>query len=162
MGCTTSNTGELKYENILLPLPVPGSGWKTKRDTKPHVTLTTWQKQDEKLQLTILHGKHKLPPDNFRAVMDDHAQKTLTTTFESKTISEAPVNNYPTLLWETSATLNNGTKATTVALYIRGNDAAYLVVRSWFKATVCEEQKNIWINYLRSVKVIDTRNRTKE
>jgi hypothetical protein len=61
------------------------------------------------------------------------------------------------LLWETSGTLNNGTKVQTLALYIKGNDAAYSLIRSWFETTVSEEENRTWIDYLFSVKVVDTR-----
>ena len=156
-GCTTSNSGDLKYENILMPQPMPSTGWKTSQSKRTHSTWLVWNKENEKLLLDIFHGKNRFTPEKYRTVVDYNAQQRLTTSFESKTLKEGSVNNYPMLLWETSAMLKNGSKVTTLCLYIQGNDAGYGLIRSWFKAEVPADERQTWIDYLLSVKVVDNR-----
>ena len=156
-GCSTMQRGGLVDENILLKLPIPGSGWTNQSGEKGDDSIMIWQKKDEFFKVTISHDRFRPEPGRFRSGMDDAARQNLTTEFQSKELKAGLVNNYPMILWQTEATLKSGAKTENLFLYIKGNDATYLVDRRWIQTQVSDAEKQLWIDYMSTISVCDNR-----
>jgi hypothetical protein len=154
--CSTTQAG-FRDENILLNLPIPESGWAFGSGKKNGDDVEVWAKEREWLRVDILHGRGRQMPEQFQSGVDEAARKNLTKDFESTALKKGFVNNYPMILWQTSATLNNGSKIFSLFLYIEGNDAGYWVNRRWLNLSVSQTDKELWVKYLSSISVCDSR-----
>ena len=155
--CSTTSRRGFRDENILLNLPIPESGWTFRSGKEKGDDVMVWSKDREWLRVSILHGWGKQTPQKFRFGIDDAARNNLTSHFESTVLKEDFVNNYPMILWETDATLKDGTKAVSLFLYVEGNDAGYWVNRRWLEPVVPQAVKELWINYFSTISVCDSR-----
>jgi hypothetical protein len=155
--CSTTTGGSYKDENILLNLPIPESGWTFRPGKKDGDDVEVWAKEREWFRVDILHGRGRQIPERFQSGVDEAARKNLTKDFESTVLKKGFVNNYPMMLWQTSATLNSGSKVFNLFLYIEGNDAGYWVNRRWLNLDVSQADKESWIKYLSSISVCDSR-----
>ena len=155
--CSTTTQGSFKDENILLNLPIPESGWTFGSGKKNGDDVEVWAKEGEWLRIDILHGRGRQTPEQFQSGVDEAARKNLTKDFESTILKKGFVNNYPMILWQTSATLNSGSKVFSLFLYIEGNDAGYWVNRRWLNLDVSQADKESWVKYLSSISVCDSR-----
>lgn len=142
-----------------MPLPIPDTGWETMHREEGRDTLQVWQKDDERLLLTIHRSGRRRSPEDYRAWMDGDA-RAMTQAFESVQLQVDSTNNYPRILWQTQATLKSGRKVFSLLVYIQGKDASYVLHRRWDNQTVAAEERQRWIDYLLSVSACD--NRTKE
>ena len=156
-GCSTAPPNGPVDENILVHLPIPDSDWSIRSGERGNESIRMWEKENELFKITINHNRFRPEPAQFRLGMDEVAEKNLTTDFHSKELKEGSVNNYPMILWQTEATLKSGSKALSLLLYIKGNDATYLVDRRWIDMQVPDEEKQLWINYMLSISVCDNR-----
>jgi hypothetical protein len=156
-GCSSIQRGGLVDENILLKLPIPGSGWTNQSGEKGDDSIMIWQKNDEWFKITISHVRFRPEPGRFRAGMDAAATENFTTSFESKELKEGLVNNYQMILWQTEATLKSGAKTVNLFLYIKGNDATYLVNRRWIHLQVPDAERQQWIDYMSTISICDNR-----
>jgi hypothetical protein len=154
--CSTKQPG-FRDENILLNLPIPESGWNFGSGKDKGDDIEVWAKKREWLRVEILHHHGKQIPREFQSGIDDATRKSLTKTFESSVLKEDFVNNYPMILWQTSGTLNDGTKIFHLFLYIEGNDAGYWIDRRWLNSDVSQADKELWVKYLSSISVCDSR-----
>ena len=155
--CSTTTQGSFKDENILLNLPIPESGWTFGSGKKNGDDVEVWAKEGEWLRVDILHGRGRQTPEQFQSGVDEAARKNLTKNFESTVLKKGFVNNYPMILWQTSATLNSGSKVFSLFLYIEGNDAGYWVNRRWLNLDVLQADKELWVKYLSSISACDSR-----
>jgi hypothetical protein len=155
--CSTMQHGGLVDENILLKVPIPGSGWANQSGEKGDESIMMWQKKDEWFKITISHDRFRPEPGRFKSGMDEAAKQNFTTDFQSKELKEGLVNNYPMILWQTEAILKSGAKTLNLFLYIKGNDATYLVNRRWIHMQVPDAEKQLWIDYMSTVSVCDNR-----
>jgi hypothetical protein len=155
--CSTTTQGSFKDENILLNLPIPESGWTFGSGKKDGDDVMVWSKEREWLRVNILHSRGRQISEQFQSGIDEAARKHLTKDFESTVLKKGFVNNYPMILWQTSATLNSGSKIINLFLYIEGNDAGYWVNRRWLNLDVSQTDKESWVKYLSSISVCDSR-----
>jgi len=155
--CSTMQRGGLVDENILLKVPIPGSGWTIRSGEKGDESIRMWHKENEWFKVTISHGGPHPEPAQFRIGVDDAARQNLTSNLQSKELKTGLVNNYPMILWQTEATLKDGTKTFNLFLYIKGNDANYYVQRRWNSALVSDSEKQLWIDYMLTISVCDNR-----
>lgn len=149
--------GGLVDEHILLKVPIPGSGWTVGSGKKGNESIRMWRKENEWFKVTIFHGGPHTAPGRYRMGMDDAAKKSLASDLQSKELKTGLVNNYPMILWQTEATLNDGTKTFNLLLYIKGNDANYQVQRRWNYTPISDAEKQLWIDYMLSISVCDNR-----
>jgi hypothetical protein len=156
-GCSTMQRGGLVDENILLKLPIPGSGWINQSGKKGDDSIMIWQKKDEWFKITISHDRFRPEPGRFRSGMDDAARQNLTTEFKSKELKAGLVNSYPMILWQTEATLKSGAEDLHLFLYIKGNDATYLIDRRWIQMRIPDAERQQWVDYLSTISVCDNR-----
>src|SRR6185369_849771 len=156
-GCSIVPSNGLKYENIKLPVPVPEEGWTMRSGDVGKNSIASWIKENNQFEMTIMRGGKPDAPEKFQTGMDSAARGFVAPGFQSKVLKQGTVNNYPMILWETEATLTNGTKLVNLFLYISGNDAGYWLHRRWRNLSVPDADKQRWIDYLESVSVCDTR-----
>jgi hypothetical protein len=156
-GCSTTQPSGLVDENILVKLPIPGSGWTIRSGEKGDKSIRLWEKENERFVITIDRNRFRSEPEKLKTGMDDAARENLTTDFQSTELKQGLVNNYPMVLWQTKATLKSGTKTFNLLLYIKGNDATYLVQRRWNNQQVSDADRQRWIDYLESISVCDNR-----
>ena len=156
-GCSTTQPSGLVDENILLKVPIPDSGWTIRSGEKGDDSIRMWHKENEWFKVTISHGGPHPEPEQFRHGVDDAARQNLTSDLQSKELKTGLVNNYPMILWQTEATLKDGTKTLNLLLYIKGNDANYQVQRRWNYTQVSDAEKQLWIDYMLSISVCDNR-----
>jgi hypothetical protein len=157
VGCTAVRQRGLVDENLLIKLPIPGSGWTIHSGERGRDSMTSWSREGEWFKLTITHGRGSPEPRRARLGIDDAARENLTLNLQSVELKQGSVNNYPMILWQTSATLRDGTKTFNLFLYIKGNDAAYFIQRRWNYGQVPEEEQKLWIDYMSSISVVDNR-----
>lgn len=143
----------LKDENLLQAFPLPVGEWEA--FAAPDRSDIRWIEKSDKemVRTTIARGK-KIGAAEFRD-FDDSLGKKNCATFETTLISDAPTNGYPALLWKTRCAQTNRTTIT-LARFISGNDAAYIVRKSWLFAP-SEADIKTWQEYLESVSACDTR-----
>jgi hypothetical protein len=154
--CSTTQTG-FRDENILLNLPIPDSGWAFHSGKEDRDDVILWLKGREWLRVNILHSRGRQIPEQYQSEIDEAARKHLTKDFESTVLKKGFVNNYPMILWQTSATLNSGSKIFNLFLYIEGNDAGYWINRRWLNLEVSQTDKELWVKYLSTISVCDSR-----
>ena len=157
MACSTTQSGSFVDENILLKAPIPGSGWKTRASENGHDTLQWWVKKGESFKLTIMRDRFRPEPEEYRAGLDDAAKQDFVSDLRSEVLKRGTVNNYPMILWRTIAAFKDGSKTFNLLLYIKGNDATYLVQRRWDSPQVTDDEKKLWIDYMLTISVIDNR-----
>ena len=155
--CSTTQPTGLVDENILVKLPIPDSGWTIHSGEKGGESIRLWEKENERFEITIDHDRFRPEPKKLKTGMDHAARENLTTDFQSTELKQGLVNNYPMILWQTKATFKSGTKAFNLLLYIKGNDATYLVQRGWNNQQVSDSDRQRWIDYLESISVCDNR-----
>jgi hypothetical protein len=160
VGCSSisSNQSEgLRDENLLMQLPIPGDGWINQSSKVGRETTSVWVKPNESLKLKISHGVKRLNLQRTREKMSEFAQQDMVAQLKEQTLQEGSVNNYPMLLWQTETTLKSGDQTVNLFLFIQGNDACYFMQRRWNYPTVPPTELKLWIDYLKSVSVCDTR-----
>jgi hypothetical protein len=154
--CSATQTG-FQDENIMLTTPIPDSGWTFRTGKQNGDDVMLWSKEQEWLRVNILHSRGKRTPEQFQSGLDEAARENLTKDFESTGLKKGLINNYPMILWQTSATLKSGSKIFNLFLYIEGNDAGYWVNRRWLNLDVSQTDKETWVKYLSTVSVCDSR-----
>lgn len=157
VACSTAPNNGIKYENILIALPIPEAGWIFRASKDHEDDALTWSKGRERFQVNVLRRREKKSPYSFRTGIDNATREHLTSSFETVELNSGVVNNYPMIMWETKAVLNDGTKTMNLFLYIKGNDACYWIHKRWVNQEVSSTTRQLWLDYLSTISVCDTR-----
>lgn len=155
--CSTVRPREPVDENVLVTVPIPGSGWAIRTREGGDESVRMWFKTNETFKILIFHHRIKPEPEQFRSGMDDAARQNLMLAFESKELKKGLVNNYPMVFWQTEATLKNGVKILSLFLYVKGNDATYLVQKRWTDLKISDSEMKTWNDYMLTISVCDNR-----
>lgn len=110
----------------------------------------------EMLTVQVFYGT-RIDPVKFEADMEKRWSAHCPNATSQK-ISTATDNNYPAMLWQLACPSNPSTGKPELTWFkaIEGNDNFYLVQKA-FKFEPSKQQLDDWLNYLRSVRVCDTR-----
>jgi hypothetical protein len=158
---TSTDTVQLQNENLLVTRP---DGYKTDfyEKTSDMITsemvpvdqsISSWT---EMVRVQIFHSL-KATPGQFKIQMDE-ARSRLCPGSSSQSLTEAKENGYPTLVWYENCPLNTATGIPEFTWFkgIQGNDSFYLVQVS-LKVRPSDEVSTRWMDYLKRVRVCDTR-----
>jgi hypothetical protein len=155
------DTVQFQNENLLMTRP---EGYKTDFQEKTTDTLTSEMVPLEQsannwteiVRVQIFHGL-KATPEQFKMEMDK-ARARVCSVRSSQALTEAKENGYATLVWYDSCSLSAATGNPEFSWFkgIQGNDSFYLVQVS-LKVQPSEEVSVRWMDYLKRVRVCDTR-----
>jgi len=155
-GCVTTSD-QLSDENILMPMPIPEDGWNTHSSEKKLSTKVQWHKDSETLTLAIFHGKNALTAAEYQEVEKNTFNDNPNWKVKTKHIKSGSTNNYPYDCWLTEVITDNG-EIYNLQLYIKGNDAGYLLSKRWIDSTAeANEEMQMWTDYFMTVEVYDPR-----
>jgi hypothetical protein len=157
----STDTVQLRNENLLMTIP---DGYKTDFQEKTSDMLisemvpvdqsvSNWT---EMVRVQIFYAL-KATPGQFKIKMDQ-ARARLCPESSSQSLAEESENGYPTIVWYENCSLNTATNQPEFTWFkgIQGNDSFYLVQVS-FKIQPSEELSTRWMDYLKRLRVCDTR-----
>jgi hypothetical protein len=160
--CARPAAAELVNENLLAGLP---SGYKVGfHDKKSDLQMTEWvpaketvENWTEMVTVQIFYGL-KITPEQFMRSLESRWRGACPGAGDAQPIVGGAENGYPTLLWILDCPKNPGTGKPELAWFkaVQGNDSFYLVQKA-FKFTPNKEQITRWIDYLKAVRVCDSR-----
>jgi hypothetical protein len=158
---TSAAVAELQNENILMTIP---DGYKTDFQQKTSDMLiselvpvdqsaTNWT---EMITVQIFYAL-KVTPGQFKIGIDKEGTRLCPGSW-SQSIAQGSENGYPTMVWYQSCSLNKATGKPEFTWFkaIQGNDSFY-VVQVALKSRPSEELITRWMDYLKRVRVCDTR-----
>jgi hypothetical protein len=160
--CARPAAAELVNENLLAPAP---PGFKIGfRDKKNDLQMTEWvpanetvEKWTEMLTVQVFHGL-KIAPEPFMRQLESSWRTACPGAGDAQPVVSGVENGYPALLWILDCPRNPATEKPELTWFkgIQGNDSFYVVQKA-FKFNPTKEQIGRWINYLRAVRVCDSR-----
>jgi hypothetical protein len=158
---TATDTVQLQNENLLISRP---DGYKTDFYEKTQDMITsemvpvneTTDKWTEIVRVQIFHAL-KATPAQFKIEMDK-ARARVCSERSSRSLIEERENGYATIVWYDRCSFNTaaGSPEFTWFKGIQGNDSFYLIQVS-LKVEPSEELSTRWMDYLKKVRVCDTR-----
>lgn len=168
VGCQSLSRQPIDVENLQLKMPIPEDGWTRYEKNEGALSSAKWVKTNEQFTVSILHRRPvsillpflRLPDEslqNRRAGLDGYVKKNMATQFTSTVLFEDTVNNYPQLIWQTMMIDKKGERTDAVSLLVRGNDATYLIVKTWDDTPDFGNEKDQWLEYMKSIEVADPR-----
>jgi hypothetical protein len=153
---------ELVNENLLAGLP---SGYKVGfHDKQSNLDMTefvpakeTVENWTEMVSVQIFYGL-KITPEQFMRSLESRWRGACPGAGDAQPVVGGPENGYQTLLWILDCPKNPGTGKPELTWFkaVQGNDSFYVVQKA-FKFTPNKEQITRWIDYLKAVRVCDSR-----
>ena len=141
-------------ENLLQTLPLPVGEWDVFSD-KDGTDVRWIEKSDRELVRTKIMRGPGSRAGEYKALDIASGQKHCAV-FDAEVLFEGMVNGYEAVLWRSDCERSNKAASSFMHLAVAGKDAYYLVQKAWqFKPT--EENAAIWLKYMRSVSLCDTR-----
>ena len=157
-----SSWAQLKDENLLQSLP---TGYKIDfQERKNNILITEMVPQKESVNnwtemvtTQVFLGLKNASPENFQSFMKKQWIESCKGG-SSTSVSSGKENGYQIALWLMTCPLNESTGKPeyTWVKAIKGNDSFYVVQKA-FKFNPSKEQISQWMQYLKKVKVCDTR-----
>lgn len=152
---------QLVNENLLVTMP-PGYkvGFHTQKNTMDMTEMVpaaeTVENWTEMVTVQIFHG-FKGTAEEFKATLEKRWTAACPDG-QSAPIASTVENGYPVLVWLLGCPNNPATGKPENAFFkaVQGNDSLYVVQKA-FKSIPSKEQSTQWTNYLKTVKVCDSR-----
>jgi len=141
-------------ENILQKFPLPVGVWDTYQAEDGSGIMWVEKNNVEKVTLSVLKNS-TVTVQEFKAY-DKNLGKTNCAAFDIHAISDDKTNGYNSSFWKTACTHKDNSVSTTLYKAVKGNDAFYLVKKTWLSIP-SKENFSIWSNYFGSMSVCDTR-----
>jgi hypothetical protein len=158
---TGTDTVEIQNENLLMTIP---DGYKRDFYDKIQDMITSEmvpvnESADSWTQIVRVQIFHALnaTPAQFKLEMDK-ARTSICSERSSRTLIEESKNGYATIVWYDQCSWNTATGSSEFTWFkgIQGNDSFYLI-QVTLKVEPTDEISTRWMEYLKSVRVCDTR-----
>jgi hypothetical protein len=160
--CAYPAAAELINENLLAGAP---SGYKVGfHDKQGNLEMTEWvpaketvENWTEMVTVQIFFGL-KMPPEQFMRSLESRWRGACPGAGDAQPIVGSLENGYPSLLWILECPKNpaTGKPELTWIKGVQGNDSFYVVQKA-FKFMPNKEQITRWVEYLKAVRVCDSR-----
>jgi hypothetical protein len=160
--CANAAGAGLVNENLLAGAP---PGYKVGfHDKKSDLEMTEWVPANQTVEnwtemLTVqVFFRLKITPEQFMRALEGRWRGACPGAGDAQPIVGSVENGYPSLLWILECPKNPGTGQPELTWIkgVQGNDSFYAVQKS-FKFTPNKEQIIRWVEYLKAVRVCDTR-----
>lgn len=156
-GCKTTEIAPTTVEHLLMPLPMPESGWivTTKRDGPTE--WTRWNKENEFLSLAITREPPDRSPHQQMLSIDSHARDNIAKSFRTVLLQEDQAGLAQRVIWTTHLVFPSERQAFSICLLLHGNDASYFIIKQWDSEDEYIAEYDFWLSYLTTIHVEDPR-----